>query len=119
MFEENIVRAGPTGYFLPKIEIKECNVLINGQNFFDQPVKNDIKTCGNNRKIATHQGDDCRTSSINCNLIKMHLSKQQPLYNDPKAIQQINFMGNLELAELAPIFVILKEVNKTILVIIK
>ena len=49
----------------------------------------------------------------------MHLSKQQPLYVDPKAILQINFMRNLELAEVAPIFVILKEVNKTIWIIIK
>ena len=77
-------------------------------------MKNDIKTYPNNRKIGTDEGDDYRTSSINCNLIKMHLSKQQPLYVDPKAILQINFMRNLELAEVAPIFVILKEVNKTI-----
>ena len=77
-------------------------------------MKNDIKTYANNRKIGTDEGDDYRTSSINCNLIKMLLSKQQPLYVDPKAILQINFMRNLELAEVAPIFVILKEVNKTI-----
>ena len=77
-------------------------------------MKNDIKTYANNKKYATDEGNDYRTSSINCNLIKMHLSKQQPLYVDPKAILQINFMRNLELAEVAPIFVILKEVNKTI-----
>ena len=32
--------------------------MINGTNFFDQPVKNDKVTYGNIRKIATGQGDD-------------------------------------------------------------
>ena len=30
-----------TGYFLPKVEIKDYNIMIDGQNFenfFDQPV---------------------------------------------------------------------------------
>ena len=29
------------GYFLPKVEIKNYNVLIDGKNFFDQPIKHD------------------------------------------------------------------------------
>ena len=33
-----------TVYFLPKVEIKYHNVTINGQNFFDQPVKNNLRT---------------------------------------------------------------------------
>ena len=49
----------------------------------------------------------------------MHLTKQQVFHVDPKAILQIIFMRNLELAEVAAIFVILKEVNKTILIMIK
>ena len=28
-----------TGYFLPTGEIKDCYVMIDGQNFFYQPVK--------------------------------------------------------------------------------
>ena len=32
--------------------------MINGKNFFDQPVKNDLITYKNIRKIATGQGDD-------------------------------------------------------------
>ena len=31
--------------------------MINGRNLFDQPVKNDLKTYDNIRKIATNQGD--------------------------------------------------------------
>ena len=29
-----------TSYYLPNVEIKNCNIMINGENFFDQPVKN-------------------------------------------------------------------------------
>ena len=53
MFEENVARTGPTGYFLPMIETKDYNLLINCQNFFDQPLKNDIKTYDNNNNSAT------------------------------------------------------------------
>ena len=31
-------------YFLRTVEIKDYNVMIDGQNFFDQPVNNNIKT---------------------------------------------------------------------------
>ena len=33
-------------YYLPTVEIKDCNVMIDGQNFFDQPVESDLKTYG-------------------------------------------------------------------------
>ena len=36
--------------FLSTIEIKDCNVIINGQNRCDQPVKLDLKTFYNMRK---------------------------------------------------------------------
>ena len=32
--------------------------MIDGQNLFDQPVKNDLKTYYNFQKTATGQGDD-------------------------------------------------------------
>ena len=37
---------------------KDYNIMINGENFFDQPVKNNKVTYKNIRKIATGQGDD-------------------------------------------------------------
>ena len=40
-------RKAHTGYFLPKVEIKDYNVMIDGQNFLDQLVKNDIRTNDN------------------------------------------------------------------------
>ena len=32
--------------------------MIDGQNFFDQPVRNNFKTYDSIRKIATGKGDD-------------------------------------------------------------
>ena len=30
--------------YLPKIKIKDYNVMIDGKNLFDQPINNDFKT---------------------------------------------------------------------------
>ena len=35
------------GYYLRKVEIKDCNFMIDGKNVFDQPVKNDMRTYDN------------------------------------------------------------------------
>ena len=38
--------------------------MINGENVFDQPIKNNTVTYGNIRKIATGQGDDYTTGCL-------------------------------------------------------
>ena len=38
--------------------------MIDGRNFFDQPIKNDIKTQDNITKIAAGQGDDYTTGGL-------------------------------------------------------
>ena len=50
-FENNVDRTGHTGYFLPKVKIKDYNVIIDGENFFDQPVKNDLTIYDNIRSL--------------------------------------------------------------------
>ena len=45
-------------HYLPAVEIKDYNVMIDGQNFFEQPVKSNLRTYDNIQKIATGQGDD-------------------------------------------------------------
>ena len=45
-------------YYLPKIEIKDYNVMIDGKNVFDQPVKNNIRTYDYIRRILIGQGGD-------------------------------------------------------------
>ena len=97
-------------------------LLIDGRNFFDQPIKNDLKTYDNIRKIATDQGDDYTTGCLldyiyfkeHYKLIAIDLSKQQQLNADPKSMQQINFTGNLE--KIATIFFITKESKETVLI---
>ena len=103
------------------MEIKDYNVIIGGSNFFDQPIKNDLKTNDNIRKIATGQGDDYTTGLLldypyfkkHYKLIAMDLSKQQKLDADPKAIQRINFTGNLSRVEAATMFFIIEEAKET------
>ena len=97
--------------------------MIDGRNFFDQPIKNDLKRYDNIRKIATGRGDDYTTGclldypyfKIYYKLIEIDLSKQNTLHADPKAMQQINFTGNLERAEGAAVFFIIEETKETVL----
>ena len=88
---------------------------------FDQPVRNDLITYASILKIAIGQGDDYPTSSLldynyfkNCyKMIAIDLSKQKALDADPKALQQINFTGNLENNII--IFFIIEKANETLL----
>ena len=73
--------------------------MISGENFFDQPIKNDKITYENIRKIAKGQGDNYTTGCLLnyqyiYKMIAIDLSKQQALDADLRAIQQINFTGN-------------------------
>ena len=77
--------------------------MINGQKFFDQSVKYNLRTLDNIRKNTIIQGDDYTTGDLldyyyfnkYYNMIAIHLSKQQALDSNPKAIQQTIFTGNL------------------------
>ena len=50
-FENSADRTGHTRCYLPKVEIKDCNVKIDGRNFFYQPINDDIKTYENIEKM--------------------------------------------------------------------
>ena len=99
------------------------NIAINGENFFDQPIKNNKITYENIRKIATGQGDDYTTGCLldypyfmdTYKMIAVDLSKQQALDADPSAIQQINFSSNLDRAGNTKFYYILEEAKETIL----
>ena len=77
--------------------------MIDGQNFFNQPVKYNLRAYDNIPKIAIDQGDDYTTgrllgynySNEHYKMKAIDLRKQQTLDADPKVIQQINFTGNL------------------------
>ena len=59
--------------------------MINGRNFFDEPVKNNLRTYDSIRKIVIGQRDDYKTGSLldyhyfkkYYQLIAIDLSKQQ------------------------------------------
>ena len=63
-FEDDAQRKVHSGYYLPKVEINNYNVMINGENFFDQPIKDDKVTYENIRKVATGKGDDYTTGCL-------------------------------------------------------
>ena len=122
-FKNDTQRTSHSGYHLPAVEIKDFNVLINGEIFFDQPIKNNKVTYENLRKIATAQGDDYKTGCLldysyvkdTYKMIAVDLSKQQVLDADPRAIQRINFTANLDRAGNTEIYFILEEAKETIL----
>ena len=79
-------------------------MLIDGRNFYDQPINDSIRKYDEIRKIATRKGDNYATGCLldydyfkkNYQLIAVDLSKQRELDADPPAIQQIEFIGMLK-----------------------
>ena len=125
-FKDDDGRESHKQYYLPTVEIKDCNVMEDKRDFFDQPIKNDLKNYDNIRKISTGQGDDHATGCLlgypyfkkYCKLIGIDLSKQQKLHANTKAIQQINFTGNLDRAKVQQCFII-EEAKERVLVFSK
>ena len=78
-FNANDSKIGHSRYYLPTEKVEEYNVMINGADLFDQPIKNDTKTSG--------PGDDSTTGCLldynyftkNYKMIEMNLSKQKAL----------------------------------------
>ena len=63
-FEGDDNRTAHDSYYLPTVEIKYYNIMINGENFFDQQIKNNKVTYENIRKIATGQENDYTTGCL-------------------------------------------------------
>ena len=97
--------------------------MIDGKNLFDHPVKSDMGTYDNIRKIVTGQRDDYTTCCLlDCvyfknyfKMIAIDLSKKDALDADAKVIQQSSFTGNVDQARHKTMFFIIKEANETIL----
>ena len=96
--------------------------MIDGRNFFDQPINSMSKTYEDIRKIATGKGDDytigclldCPYLKKNYKMIAIDLNRQNELDADPRAIQQINLTANLDRAGNITIFFIIEEAKETI-----
>ena len=96
--------------------------MIDGRNFFDQPINSMSKTNENIRKIATGIGDDYTTGCLldypyfkdSYKMIAIDLSRQNELDADSRAIQQINFTANLDRTANTKILFITEEAKETI-----
>ena len=92
------------------------NVGIEGQIFFNQPVRNNLRTYDSVKKIAIGKGDDYTTGCLldhnhfkYCYKLKaIDLSKHKALDTDPKAMQEVNASGYLARAKSAAMFFIIK-----------
>ena len=95
--------------------------MIDGKNFFDQPIKGNKVTYESITKIDTGHRDDYTTGCLlnypyfkdSYKMITVDLSKQQILDANPRANQQINFTENLNRACNTRIYFILEEAKET------
>ena len=105
-------------YHVPKVEIKDFNVLIDGKPFFEIPVKN--KEEAYEQVIEMSKNNDYTTGNLldyeyfkdNYKLIATDLSKQVELKN-PDLKQQINFIGRFEENNATIFFIIEEEKEST------
>ena len=99
--ENESVRTSFKKYYLPKVEVKDFNVFIDGKPFFEIPVKikeeayEQIIEMSKNNNYTTANLLDYEYFSKHYRLIAIDLSKQTELEN-PNLKQQINFIGRLE-----------------------
>ena len=122
-FENDDQKISNKRYYIPDVELKDYNVMIDGKNFFDQPIKNDKAKYKNNRKNATGQEDDYTTGYLldytyfknYYKRIAIDLSKQHALDADPKAIQQTKLTSNFDRRGNTRIYFILEEAKKNYL----
>ena len=104
--------------YVPKVEIKDFNVLTDGKPFFEIPVKNEeeayeaiIEMIKNNDYTAGNLLD-YEYLKNHYKLIAIDLSKQIELEN-PDLKQHINFIGRLEQNNATMFFIIEKKEETT------
>ena len=115
-FENKEDRTSFSKYYLPKVEVKDFNVLIDQKTFFEIPVKNEEEACeaiiemSKNNDYTTGNLLDYEYFSNHNRLIGIDLSKQIELEN-PALKQKSNFIGRLE--ENATMFFIIDKKEET------
>ena len=106
-------------FYLPKVMVKDFNVIIDKLAFFDLPIKTEgeayekIIDISRNNEYTTGNLLDYDYFKKYYKLIAIDLSKQQVLQENEDLIQQINFIGRLE--EAANVFIIIEKKENTIL----
>ena len=90
---------GQRKFYLPRIDLEKYNVIIDGRNFYNNPIESDIEKYRELTKVMIGKGEDNTTGSLfdfnyfdkHYKLVAVDLSKQKELDADPIAIQQIEF----------------------------
>ena len=90
-------RNGQQKYYLSRIDLEKYNVIIDGRNFYDNPIESDIEKYRELKKVMIGNGEDHTTGSLldfnyfdkHYKLVAVDLSRQKELDADPRAIQQI------------------------------
>ena len=106
-------------FCLPKVMVKDYNVIIDKLAFFGLPIKTEeeayekIIDISRNNEYTTGNLLDYDYFKKHYKLIAIDLSKQQVLQENEDLIQQINFIGRLE--EAAYVFIIIEKKEKIIL----
>ena len=112
-------RNGQQKYYLPRIDLEKYNVIIDGRNFYDNPIESDIEKYRELKKLMFGKGEDYTTGSLldfnyfdkHYKLVAVDLSKQKEL--DPRAMQQIEF--KYMLGTNSTIYWVLEKSKETIL----
>ena len=106
-------------FYLPKVMVKDYNVIIDKLAFFDLPIKTEeeayekITDISRNNEYTKGNLLDYDYFKKHYKLIAIDLSKHQVLQENEDLIQQINFNGRLENA--ANVFIIIEKKENTIL----
>ena len=99
-------------FYLPRVMVKDCNVIIDELAFPSSPIKTEeeayekIIDISRNNEYTTGNLLDYHYFKKHYKLIAIDLSKQQVLQENEDLIQQINFIGRL--TEAANVFIIIE-----------
>ena len=102
-------------FYMPRVMVKDFNVIIDKLAFFDLPIKTEeeayekIIDISRNNEYTTGNLLDYDYFKKYYKLIAIDLSKQQVLQENEDLIQQINFIGRL--TEAASVFIIIEKKN--------
>ena len=62
--DNRVLRDSHQKYFLPRVDIKNYDVMIDGRNFFDNPLSNQTQKYNRLRKVTLGKGDDYTTGCL-------------------------------------------------------
>ena len=117
-YQDDADRQSLSQFYLPRVMVKDYNVIVDKLAFFDLPIKTEeayekIIDISRNNEYITGNLLDYDYFKNYYKLIAIDLSKQKVLQENEDLIQQINFIERLEQA--SNVFIIIGKKEHTIL----